>query len=107
MKAVVEKTRENRGMHISSTCAHCHENTKSRRRDFSEQTWSVLLVWGEIQKPTVDQPICDHCYNELREILIDRSQEIEVAVNPGDDAGKPAAAAKGAAKSRKATKLAS
>ncbi|NBQ54177.1 MAG: hypothetical protein EBU49_11445 [Proteobacteria bacterium] len=51
---------------------HCQQDTKARRRDFSEQTWTVLLVWGEIDSKTVDQPICEPCYNELRYVLIDR-----------------------------------
>jgi len=101
MKAVVEKTREMRGMHIASKCSHCQAAIKSKRRDFSEQAWAALLVWGEIQKTTVDQPICENCYDELREVLIDRSQEIETAV------AQPAADQKIAGKARKATKLAS
>ncbi len=101
MKAAVEKMREKQGMHIAMNCAHCQEQTKSRRREFSEQTWTVLLVWGEIQKSTVDQAICDSCYNELREILIDRSEEIEVALS------QPAAAGKPAQKGKKTAKLAS
>lgn len=31
----------------------------------------------------VDQPICDQCYEELRELLIDRSSEIEKAMAQG------------------------
>ncbi len=88
---------------IVETCANCGEDQKVRRRDFSEQAWTVLLVWGEIQKNTVDQSICDHCYDELRETLIDRHDEIEIsAAQPIPPAvrSKPAAAsAKPAAKS--------
>lgn len=67
-------------MQISNVCTNCSGEVKSRRRDFTEQAWTVLVLWGEIQKRAVDQPICDHCYNELREVLIDRAEEIEAAL---------------------------
>lgn len=67
--------------HVSELCSNCGDETKCRRRDFSEQAWAVLVIWGEVQSPTVDQPICENCYNELREVLIDRSEEIENANN--------------------------
>ena len=57
-------------------CTNCSITAKCRRRDFSEQAWSVLLVWGEVDASVVDEPICDDCYKELREILIDRADEI-------------------------------
>lgn len=83
---------------VSNHCLHCQQDTKARRRDFSEQTWTVLMVWGEIDAKTVDQPICEPCYNELRYVLIDRADEIEVAL--GDHAAgiKPAAIKAGIAK---------
>lgn len=59
------------------SCANCGIDSKCRRRDFSEQAWSVLLLWSEVQSSTIDQAICDGCYNELREVLIDRADEIE------------------------------
>ena len=30
------------------------------------------MLWNEVQAAAVDQPICEHCYDELREVLIDR-----------------------------------
>ena len=95
----------------SNHCGHCQCDTKSRRRDFSEQTWTVLLVWGEIDTKTVDQALCDPCYNELREVLIDRTDEIEAALASHASGGKPAAMKAGtpkatASKSRKSGKLA-
>lgn len=67
------------------SCANCGIDSKCRRRDFSEQAWSVLLLWNEVQSSTVDQAICEGCYNELREVLIDRADEIEetLAENQG------------------------
>lgn len=73
-----------------SKCANCHEDAKCRRRDFSEQAWSVLLLWNEVQRSAVDQAICEVCYEELRDVLIDRSEEIELVLSPA--AQKQAAA---------------
>jgi hypothetical protein len=78
-------------------CSNCGEDGKSRRRDFSEQAWTVLVLWSEVQTAAVDQPICEHCYNELREVLIDRADEIETALRQPAPAKKPAAAKKVAA----------
>ena len=67
--------------HVAEVCSNCTEETKCRRRDFSEQAWAVLVLWNEVQTAAVDQPICEDCYNELREVLIDRSEEIQAALN--------------------------
>ncbi len=82
----------------SNHCLHCQQDTKARRRDFSEQTWTVLMVWGEIDSKTVDQPICEPCYNELRYVLIDRTDEIEAALSDHAAGVKPAAVKAGIAK---------
>lgn len=79
---------------IYENCAHCGEESKCRRRDFSEQAWTVLVVWNEIQTATVDRPVCDDCYGELREVLIDRADEIEAALRQPQQVKKPAAQAK-------------
>lgn len=68
-------------MHISNTCANCDSKTRCRKREFSEQAWSVLLAWSEVDPDAVDQPVCDDCYVELRDILIDRAAEVEVALS--------------------------
>ncbi len=86
--------------HLADTCANCTTDAKSKRRDFSEQAWAVLLVWKEVQAGAVDQPICDECYAELRETLIDRAGEIEDALKAPKQPQKGAVVAKG--KSRKA-----
>lgn len=95
---------------ISETCANCASDAKCRRRDFSEQAWSVLVLWAEVQPATVDQPLCEDCYDELREVLIDRSDEIEAALADPNPVRRPAAqvapkskVAKGPAKVRKAS----
>lgn len=95
----IEKLEGARPMQQSLTepCANCGEEAKCRRRDFSAQAWTVLLVWGEIQKSTVDQSVCDHCYNELRETLIDRADEIESASSQPVPAPKTKTVAKAVA----------
>ncbi|MDA9951303.1 hypothetical protein N9D31_01885 [Oligoflexaceae bacterium] len=67
-------------MHISNECGNCEISARSRRREFSDQIWSVLITWGEVGKSLVDSPICDDCYNEFRETLIDRATELELAL---------------------------
>ncbi len=67
-------------MHIANECLNCGLDCRCVRRDFSEQAWTVLAVWGEVDKAVVDQPICDDCYEELREILIERADEMELAL---------------------------
>lgn len=96
---------------LSNFCAHCQADAKSRRRDFSEQTWTVLHIWGEIDTKTVDKPICEPCYNELREVLIDRTEEIAAALAEHSTGSKPAAMPAGKArpvtsKSEKSKKMA-
>lgn len=92
MKAKIERLGEIRPMqNMTESCAHCNEENKSRRRDFSEQAWAALVVWSEVQKTEVDQAICDDCYSELREVLIDRAEEIETAAKTKDTKDLPAA----------------
>ena len=37
---------------------------------------AALVSWGELDESLVDQPICDDCYEELREALIDGESEV-------------------------------
>lgn len=68
-----------------STCKNCNAKGMCRRRSFSEQAWTVLLLWNEINPGCVDQAICSQCYEELREILIDRADEIEMAMTQTEE----------------------
>jgi len=84
---------------------------KSKRRDFNNQTWTVLLLLGEVHQDSVDRPLCDDCYNELRDILIERAGEIDTAAaaTPGNvvPQQKPAREAPaGKMKGRKISKIA-
>ena len=62
----------------SRTCCNCGLQGKPpRHRTFSEQAWALLLLWKEITPSAVEQPICDACYDDLRETLMDRHTEVE------------------------------
>lgn len=64
-------------MKVIQNCKCCGENTRVRQRDFSPHAWAVLLHWQEVESSTVGQAICDSCYDDLREMLIERSGEVE------------------------------
>ena len=57
------------------SCVRCFSSSRARKRDFSDQAYSMLLAWGEIDESAIDAPICDECYKELRELLIERADE--------------------------------
>ena len=67
-------------MSNQQACSHCGSHSPSLKRDFSVQSWSVLVVWGEVTKPAVGRPLCESCYGELRDILIERASEVDVAL---------------------------
>jgi len=54
----------------------------------------VLVIWGEIEESVVEQPICESCYEEFREILIDRHAEIESSLKNPKPAPRPVQYAK-------------
>jgi len=58
-------------------CHHCGTKVMVRKRQFSERAWAALVDWGEVRSETMGKALCDDCYIELREILIDRTHEIE------------------------------
>ena len=60
------------------TCSNCKKKSLSKTRHFSPQAWQALILWKEIDKPTITKPLCDFCYKELRVILIDRSAEVDL-----------------------------
>lgn len=64
-------------------CGHCLEESKCRHREFSPQIWSLLIYWKEVEKSAVNKPMCDECYSDIREMLIDRSAEMEKTLNLG------------------------
>lgn len=68
----------------SQPCASCGETRKCRHREFSPEAWAVLMHWEAIDAEAVAQPICELCYDDLREILIDRSSEVERVLASGE-----------------------
>ena len=69
-------------------CKNCHQEEKAMRRVFSVLAWTVLLLWNELSVSAVDQPICDTCYDDMRNILIDRAEEIEKAMEETQEVEK-------------------
>ena len=59
-------------------CLNCNVNRCSRQRVFSDETWTKLLLWNEISAEAVHKPLCDTCYFELRDILIDNMEDQEM-----------------------------
>ena len=68
---------------LSQICGNCTVESKCRKREFSVEAWTVLVIWNEVQAAAVDQPLCDECYNELRETLIDRASDVAEALLVG------------------------
>ena len=62
-------------------CYNCGDKASSRMRCFSEKAWSVLLHWNEISASTVEKPICDYCYKELRAVLMERMDEFDTTIS--------------------------
>ena len=59
-----------------SICNVCGEERKIRYREFSPHAWTALVHWGEINASVIGQAMCNGCYNEFRDQLIDRSDEV-------------------------------
>lgn len=64
----------------SKTCSFCNKNQKSSPREFSQAAWSILLAWDEVDEKDSQKPMCEPCYWDIREVLIDRSKEIDILV---------------------------
>lgn len=60
----------------SHKCPRCFDVAKLRYRDFSDQALAALVTWGEMEAKTVGQPFCNSCYEDMRETLIDRVDEL-------------------------------
>lgn len=64
-----------------SKCFHCSDISKVRVRDVSTESWEILLAFGEVERSEVNMPICDTCYSELREVMIDRREEVQALLS--------------------------
>jgi glutaredoxin len=63
-------------------CPHCKVNRKVKSRSFSDKAWSYLFMVGELSFDMIGSPICDECYTDLREVLIESHQEVENVTIP-------------------------
>lgn len=59
-------------------CPSCETATKVRHREFSAQAWAFLIENGEIAEESVGEAICESCYKDMREFLIESISEVEV-----------------------------
>lgn len=62
------------------SCGSCGNHRPSRHRQFNEKALSFLIHCGEVEEQSVKCPMCEECYREIREVLIDRSDEFELAL---------------------------
>lgn len=58
-------------------CPRCEMSARLSKRSFSEQAVSALVTWGDMNANLIGQDICDACYAELRDILIERSEDLK------------------------------
>ena len=65
------------GQVFRKLCHHCGAKVSVKQRQFSDRAWAALVNWGEVRSETMGKAICQDCYVELREILIEHTHEIE------------------------------
>lgn len=65
----------------SQECPRCSNEARLTKRTFSDQALAALIVWNDLSEKLVDEAICDDCYAELRDILIERIEDVK-AVKP-------------------------
>ena len=58
-------------------CPRCANPARLQKRTFSDQALAALIVWKDLDEKLVDHPICDDCYEELRDILMERTEEVK------------------------------
>ena len=57
-------------------CSNCGCDGRVTVREFSMKAMHSLLAWNEVTEDLSSKPICNICYSDLREILIERADEI-------------------------------
>lgn len=63
----------------SSNCPRCEVQAKLRPRDFSDQAIATLISFGDLDKKLVGVPVCDECYDDLRDMLIEHQRAVPAA----------------------------
>lgn len=57
-------------------CPRCNENSKLQKRLFSDTALAALISWGDLEEHLISEAICDSCYKELRDVLIDCADQL-------------------------------
>ena len=80
MKTTSSKTKVSRvfSAHFTLQCSACDGHAKSLRREFSDQAWAALVAWNEVSSQAVDAPLCNDCYFNFRDVLIERADEMRL-----------------------------
>lgn len=52
-------------------CPRCEASAKLRPRDFSDQAIATLVTHGDLDKKLVGASVCDDCYDDLRDVMIE------------------------------------
>lgn len=92
MKTTASKTKVAGGAfsaYFTNYCMSCEEHAKSVRREFSDQAWAALVAWNEVPDHAVDTPVCNDCYSNLRDVLIERADELRVFASAAAGNGLP------------------
>lgn len=58
-----------------SCCPRCGVDSVLQKRVFSDQALAALIVWEELEARLIDHAVCQECYVELRDVLIEKSEE--------------------------------
>jgi hypothetical protein len=64
--------------YFTNCCSACEGHVKSVRREFSDQAWAALVAWKELDDNAVDAPLCNDCYFNFRDVLIERADEMKL-----------------------------
>jgi len=81
VKTTATKAKASAGVfsvHFTQQCHSCEGHVKSVRREFSDQAWAALVTWNEIPSKAVDTPLCNDCYFNFRDVLIERADEMRL-----------------------------
>ena len=60
-------------------CPRCSLDKKLKKRFFSAHAIATLESSGELEPGMAEQAICDDCYEDLREALIDSESETTIS----------------------------
>lgn len=58
-------------------CGCCRKHQTCRYRHFSPHSLNFLINCGEVEEEAIRRPVCDECYRDIRDVLIDRADELE------------------------------